>query len=118
MRPQGFYFQPPRQLSKGAERNTSCRSAFSQALSQTPVSFSPRALAVLAPILEDIVGWDRLRVRHFFQSDGVTIQEGIQVRTSRLTLSRWQMENSETAAAAGYLTKAPVEILRKDDDHR
>jgi 2-hydroxy-3-keto-5-methylthiopentenyl-1-phosphate phosphatase len=47
---------------------------------------STSALAVLAPILEDIAGWERLRIRQFFESFGVMIQEWDHVRTDWLTL--------------------------------
>jgi len=47
---------------------------------------SSNALAVLAPILEDIVGWKRLRIRQFFESYGMLIQEWDSVRTDWLTL--------------------------------
>src|SRR5262249_50757590 len=47
---------------------------------------SDNALAVLVPILEDIVGWDRLQVREFFESYGMLIQEWDRVRTDWLTL--------------------------------
>jgi 2-hydroxy-3-keto-5-methylthiopentenyl-1-phosphate phosphatase len=47
---------------------------------------SSNALAVLAPILEDVVGWDRLRIREFFESYGLLIQEWERVRTDWLTL--------------------------------
>lgn len=47
---------------------------------------STSALAVLAPILEDIAGWDRLRIRQFFESFGIMIQEWDHVRTDWLTL--------------------------------
>jgi HAD superfamily phosphoserine phosphatase-like hydrolase len=47
---------------------------------------STSALAVLAPILEDIAGWNRLRIRAFFESYGVMIQEWDRVRTDWLTL--------------------------------
>jgi len=60
---------------------------------------SNNALAVLAPILEDVVGWDRPRIRQFFESYGMLIQEWDRVRTDWLTLrsdeSDWQ------AASAG-----------------
>lgn len=49
---------------------------------------STNALAVLAPILEDIVGWERLRIREFFESYGMLIQEWDRVRTDWLTLRR------------------------------
>src|SRR6266852_4513561 len=35
---------------------------------------STNALAVLAPILEDVVGWDRPRIRQLFESRGMLIQ--------------------------------------------
>jgi len=38
---------------------------------------STNALAILAPILEEIVGWQRPRVREFFESHGLLIQEWI-----------------------------------------
>lgn len=47
---------------------------------------STSALAVLAPILEDIAGWSRPRIRHFFESYGIMIQEWDHVRTDWLTL--------------------------------
>ncbi|HTR64723.1 MAG TPA: haloacid dehalogenase-like hydrolase [Terriglobales bacterium] len=47
---------------------------------------SSNALAVFAPILEDIVGWDRLQIRRFFESQGLLIQEWDRVRTDWLTL--------------------------------
>jgi 2-hydroxy-3-keto-5-methylthiopentenyl-1-phosphate phosphatase len=58
---------------------------------------STSALAVLAPILEDIAGWDRLRIRQFFESYGVMIQEWDHVRTDWLTLRPVAVENPETA---------------------
>jgi 2-hydroxy-3-keto-5-methylthiopentenyl-1-phosphate phosphatase len=59
---------------------------------------SRNALAVLAPILEDIVGWDRLQIREFFESQGLLIQEWEHVRTDWLTL-RPAEERAEAASA-------------------
>lgn len=59
---------------------------------------STNALAVLAPILEDIAGWERLRIRGFFESYGVMIQEWDRVRTDWLTLRAVAVE-SEAAVA-------------------
>jgi len=59
---------------------------------------STSALAVLAPIFEDIAGWDRLRIREFFESYGVMIQEWDRVRTDWLTLRAVSVMESETAA--------------------
>ena len=67
----------------------------SQVAKRTVLSTS--ALAVLAPILEDIVGWSRPRIRGFFESYGVMIQEWDRVRTDWLTLRAAALE-SETAA--------------------
>ncbi len=47
---------------------------------------SANALAILAPILEEIVGWERIRIREFFESYGLLIQEWDRVRTDWLTL--------------------------------
>ena len=60
---------------------------------------STSALAVLAPILEDIAGWDRLRIRAFFESYGIMIQEWDRVRTDWLTLRAVSVE-SEAASSA------------------
>ena len=58
---------------------------------------STNALAVLAPILEDIAGWNRLRIREFFESYGIMIQEWDRVRTDWLTL---RAVSAETEAAS------------------
>jgi len=62
---------------------------------------SSNALAVLAPILEDIVGWTRLKIRQFFESYGMLIQEWDSVRTDWLTLrpvlSDWPESEAMTA---------------------
>lgn len=47
---------------------------------------SDNALAVLVPILEQIVGWQRPRIRQFFESYSFQIQEWDRVRTDWLTL--------------------------------
>jgi HAD superfamily phosphoserine phosphatase-like hydrolase len=44
------------------------------------------ALAILAPILEDIVRWPRPQIREFFERYGFLIQEWESVRTDWLTL--------------------------------
>jgi 2-hydroxy-3-keto-5-methylthiopentenyl-1-phosphate phosphatase len=70
----------------------------SEVAKRTVISTS--ALAVLAPILEDIAGWDRLRIRHFFESFGVMIQEWDHVRTDWLTLREVTAEQSAAAESA------------------
>jgi 2-hydroxy-3-keto-5-methylthiopentenyl-1-phosphate phosphatase len=69
----------------------------SEVAKRTVISTS--ALAVLAPILEDIAKWNRLRIRQFFESYGVMIQEWDHVRTDWLTLRQVPVEASEAAAA-------------------
>ena len=55
------------------------------------------ALAVLIPILEEIVGWPRLRIREFLESHGFLIQQWDSVRTDWLTL-RPVLEDARTAS--------------------
>jgi len=52
----------------------------------TRTVLSTNALAVLVPILEDIAGWSRLRIREFFGAYGLLVQEWQRVRTDWLTL--------------------------------
>jgi len=59
---------------------------------------STNALAVLAPILEDIAGWNRLRSREFFESYGIMIQEWDRVRTDWLTLRAVSVETEAASA--------------------
>ena len=47
---------------------------------------SDNALAVLIPILEEIVGWDRARIRAAFENKGLLIQEWDKVQTDMLTI--------------------------------
>lgn len=67
----------------------------SQVARRTVLSTS--ALAVLAPILEDIAGWNRLRIRAFFESYRVMIQEWDRVRTDWLTLRAAGLAEVEAA---------------------
>ena len=85
--------------------NTNARDGYTIAVSEAKhvsqvakrTVLSTSALAVLAPILEDIAGWERLRIRAFFESYGVMIQEWDRVRTDWLTL---RAVTPETEAAA------------------
>ena len=61
---------------------------------------STSALAVLAPILQEIVGWPRLKIRKLFESHGLLVQEWDQVRTDWLTLRSAQAEPEQAATAA------------------
>ena len=56
----------------------------SQIAKRTVLSTS--AMAVLAPILEEIAGWERHRIRNFFESKGMLISEWERVRTDWLTV--------------------------------
>jgi 2-hydroxy-3-keto-5-methylthiopentenyl-1-phosphate phosphatase len=56
----------------------------SQIAKRTVLSTS--AMAVLAPILEEIAGWERARIRSFFEANGMLIQEWERVRTDWLTV--------------------------------
>src|SRR5262249_7673869 len=67
---------------------------------------SEDALSVLAPILEDIVGWrDPLRIRSLFERHGLQIQEWGKVRTDFLTIreSRREAATAEQRAEAFHV---------------
>ena len=70
----------------------------SQIAKRTVLSTS--ALAVLAPILEEVAGWDHSRIRGFFESKGMLIQEWERVRTDWLTLRPAIAEDSEPIGVA------------------
>jgi 2-hydroxy-3-keto-5-methylthiopentenyl-1-phosphate phosphatase len=86
--------------------NTNVRDGYTIAVSEAKhvsqvakrTVLSTNALAVLAPILEDIAGWERPRIRQFFESFGVMIQEWDRVRTDWLTLRAAAPMESEAAA--------------------
>ena len=61
---------------------------------------STNALAVLAPILEEIAGWPRIRIRELFESHGQLIQEWDRMRTDWLTLRPAEGAWSEAATNA------------------
>ncbi len=50
-------------------------------------------------VSEAIVGWDRLRIREFFEAYGLLVQEWDRVRTDWLTLRAADFENEEAPAA-------------------
>ena len=56
----------------------------------TPIAsrtiLSEDALSVLVPILEDIAGWESIRIRAFFEAHGLLLQEWDKVRTDSLTI--------------------------------
>src|SRR5208282_471737 len=61
---------------------------------------SANALAVLAPILEEIVRWERPKIRAFFESHGLLIQEWDRVRTDWLTLRPAAQDSAQAAEAS------------------
>jgi hypothetical protein len=59
----------------------------------------PNALAIVVPILEEIVRWERPQIRNFFESYGLLIQEWNRVRTDWLTLRSATFEWPQAARA-------------------
>jgi HAD superfamily phosphoserine phosphatase-like hydrolase len=57
------------------------------------------AIVVLAPILENIVGWSRPRIREFLESYGFLIQEWDSVRTDWLTVRTVEDEKTVSLRA-------------------
>ena len=49
---------------------------------------SDDALSVLVPILEEVAGWDSIRIRALFESHGFVLQEWEKVRTDFVTISK------------------------------
>jgi HAD superfamily phosphoserine phosphatase-like hydrolase len=49
---------------------------------------SDDALSVLVPVLENIVGWNPLRIREFFEGHGFVLREWDKVQTDSLTICR------------------------------
>ena len=49
---------------------------------------SDDALSVLIPVLEDLLGWDSTKIRHFFGSHGFSLREWDKVQTDSITLCR------------------------------
>lgn len=50
---------------------------------------SDDALSVLIPILEEVAGWDSIRIRAFFTANGFALQEWNKVRTDTLTIAEY-----------------------------
>jgi 2-hydroxy-3-keto-5-methylthiopentenyl-1-phosphate phosphatase len=69
----------------------------SQIAKRTVLSTS--AMAVLAPILEEVAGWERSRIRTFFEAHGMLIQEWQRVRTDWLTVRTATSDTTEAVAA-------------------
>jgi HAD superfamily phosphoserine phosphatase-like hydrolase len=47
---------------------------------------SEDALSVLVPVLEEVLGWDSVRIRFFFETHGFSLREWSKVRTDTITL--------------------------------
>jgi predicted HAD superfamily phosphohydrolase len=60
---------------------------------------SDDALAILVPILQDIVGWNTGKIRSFFNSRGFVLQDWDRVRTDWLTI-RTNADTPEFTGAA------------------
>ena len=58
---------------------------------------SDNALSVLVPILEEILGWDSMRIRALLHTHGFIVQDWDKVRTDTLTISRTSMNAAEHA---------------------
>ncbi len=73
----------------------------------TPIArrtiLSDDATSVLVPILEDLFGWNSTKIRGFFESHGLAVQEWDKVRTDSITLCR-----TATLGPTALLTDAPV----------
>jgi predicted HAD superfamily phosphohydrolase len=59
---------------------------------------SDDALSVLVPIMEDILGWNPIRIRAFFEANGFVLREWDKVRTDSLTIAP-ALANSAPAGA-------------------
>jgi len=70
----------------------------SQIAKRTVLSAS--AIAVLAPILEEVAGWERSGIRSFFEANGMLIQEWERVRTDWLTVRPAVAEDPEPLSVA------------------
>src|SRR5207245_10037088 len=54
-------------------------------LAKRPV-VSDNALSVLVPSLDDVMGWDAVRIRELFESYGLVVQEWDKARTDWVTI--------------------------------
>jgi HAD superfamily phosphoserine phosphatase-like hydrolase len=61
---------------------------------------SDSALAILVPILEEVVGWDTARIRDLFEDKGLLIQQWDKVQTDMLTIVPMVLPQEEQARAA------------------
>ena len=61
---------------------------------------SDSALAILVPILEEVVGWDSVKIRELFEAKGLLIQQWDKVQTDMLTIVPIAVPQEEQAEAA------------------
>jgi HAD superfamily phosphoserine phosphatase-like hydrolase len=60
---------------------------------------SDSALAILVPILEEVIGWDTARIRDLFEQKGLLIQQWDKVQTDMLTIVPTMIPQEEARAA-------------------
>ncbi len=72
---------------------------------------STNALAVLGPILEETVGWERPQIRQFFEAYGILIQEWDSVRTDWLTLRPAVKDLSRTCSCRRQRLQSLIRLL-------
>jgi HAD superfamily phosphoserine phosphatase-like hydrolase len=60
---------------------------------------SDSALAILVPILEEVVGWDSMKIRELFEDKGLLIQQWDKVQTDMLTIVPAAAPQEEAQAA-------------------
>lgn len=58
---------------------------------------SDDALSVLIPVLEEVAGWEPVKIRALFESQGFVLREWEKVRTDSLTISRTPSEQAVNA---------------------
>lgn len=61
---------------------------------------SDSALAILIPILEEVVGWDSFKIRELFENNGLLIQQWDKVQSDMLTIVPIAAPQEEHARAA------------------
>jgi HAD superfamily phosphoserine phosphatase-like hydrolase len=61
---------------------------------------SDSALAILVPILEEVVGWDSVKIRELFEAKGLLIQQWDKVQTDMLTIVPIVVPQEEQVEAA------------------
>src|SRR5438034_4639906 len=60
---------------------------------------SDNAVSFLVPVLEDVLHWDRARIRRTFDGHGLTLREWDKMRTDKLTIH--EAPDSAEVAPAG-----------------